>query len=108
MKFLAEGGRARHDVRVVLGERHHERGQVLGHAAGILRALREQHLLHPGELRGGLRGGVRALPRDEDMDVAAHLRGRGDGVGRAAADVGVVVLGNDKGCHRIGSPPARG
>ena len=105
-EVLAEGRGARDDVRVVARERDHQRRDVLGQPACVLRALGVQHLRDARELRRIGRGARGALPGDQHVDIAAHLRGGGDRVGRAAANVRVVVFRNDEDAM-IGLDPRR-
>jgi hypothetical protein len=98
---LAERGRARDEVRIILRDGHDERGEILGTACVVVRGIHVQHFLHARQLRGFVGRCLRAAAGDEHVHVPAHLRGRRDGVPRAAAQVALVVFGDDQGRHQI-------
>jgi hypothetical protein len=98
---LARGGRGKHDVAVAAGDREHLRGDVLGERVREDFGVGVQHLGDAGDLRRCRCRCLRAAAGDEDVDLAAELRRRSDGVERRRADRLVVVLGDDE-CVDLG------
>ena len=70
------------------------------------RILGAEHLCHAVEFRGLLRDGTAIGTGAEDMDVAAHLGRRRDGLGRRVVEGFVVVFCEKKNGH-IRGPPLR-
>jgi hypothetical protein len=93
---LARRRRCEQDVTVAAGEREHLRGDVLGERVREDIAVGVQHLGDAGDCRCGAGRGLGAAAGDEDVDGAAELCSRGDGVERRRANGCVVVFGNDE------------
>ena len=88
-------------MAVVLRQPGDERRQVLRELILVLGRIGEQHLRDALRLACGLRNGLRALPRDEDVNVSADLLRRAKRMQRRGLEGRVVVLGDDEDGHQI-------
>ena len=86
-------------MRVSLGDGHHLRCQVLGHAVVQTWRVGVQHLGHAGYAGRGLGRAGGAGAGNQHMDVAAALQRRRHGVQGRALDGVVVVFGYDECGH---------
>jgi hypothetical protein len=88
-------------MRIILGQRQRLFGDILSQAIGKMRGISHQHLGDTRQLGGGLGGRTTVMAGHEDMDFAAALSGRGDGMGSAALQGSVIVFGNDESSHNF-------
>src|SRR5215469_8364459 len=89
-------------MRIILGERNDQRGNIFSESVVVGSVIGEQHLSDAGNLGGDVGRGAAVFSRHEDIDIRpGDLLGGGYGVERGGLQPRVIVLGDDKGGHQI-------